>query len=136
MAVSSEPMHEGFATGPNSPPEPKTPAAPRVRRRSSSKDKAGDAWAVWRSTGSEASADHFYNTVTSWTQGTAAQLLRPLWPVGIPRPTTAEVESRLRVKLSGLSGQPDYLGALRIARDEVVEELHEARNRSPEVPAG
>ena len=27
--------------------------APRVRRRTSSKDRAGDAWAVWRSTGSE-----------------------------------------------------------------------------------
>jgi hypothetical protein len=62
-------------------------------------------------------------------------LLRPLWPVGVPRPTTAEVESRLRVKLSALSGQSDYLGALRIARDEVVEELHEARNRSPETPS-
>ena len=107
-------------------------AAPRVRRRSSSKDRAGEAWAVWQSTGSEASAVQFYASVSSWTQGTAAQLLRPLWPVGVPRPTSAEVESRLRDKLSALSGQPDYLGALRIARDEVVEELHEARGRCPE----
>jgi hypothetical protein len=128
-------MHEGFATGPNSLPEPKTSPAARVRRRSSSKDKAGDAWAVWKSTGSEASAAHFYAAVTAWTQGTAAQLLRPLWPVGIRRPTTAEVESRLRVKLSRLSGQSDYLGALRIARDQVVEEMYEARNRSREAPA-
>jgi hypothetical protein len=108
------------------------PVAPRIRRRTSSKDRAGDAWAVWRSTGSETSAAQFYASISSWTQGTAAQLLRPLWPVGIPRPTSIEVECRLRDKLKfALSGQSDYLGALRIARDEVVEELQRARGRLP-----
>src|ERR1039458_376559 len=40
-----------------------TPVAPRVRRRTSSKDRAGDAWALWRLTGSEASAAQFYASV-------------------------------------------------------------------------
>ena len=110
--------------------------APRVRRRTSSKDRAGDAWALWRSTGSEASAAQFYTSISSWTQGTAAQLLRPLWPVGVPRPTSIEVESRLRDKLKfALPAQSDYLGALRIARDEVVEELQHARDRHPGGPS-
>jgi hypothetical protein len=135
-AVSSEPTPDGLAGSARSPTESKEPTtAPRVRRRTASKDRAGNAWADWRSTGSEASAAQFYVSVSSWTQGTAAQLLRPSWPVGVPRPTSAEVESRLRDKLSALSGQSDYLGALRIARDEVVEELHQARRRCPRTPS-
>jgi hypothetical protein len=137
--VSSEATPDGLTApagqsgSPSSPEE--SAAAPRVRRRTSSKDRAGDAWAAWKASGSEASAVQFYASVSSWTQGTAAQLLRPLWPVGVPRPTSGEVESRLRAKLSTLSGQPDYLGALRIARDEVVEELHVARSRCPQGPS-
>jgi len=129
-------------TNPDKSPEmqsalvPAPGAPPRVRRRSSSKDRAGDAWATWRSTGSEASAALFYASISSWTQGTAAQLLRPLWPVGVPRPTSIEVESRLRDKLKfALSGQSDYLGALRIARDQVVDDLQRARRRDPQRPS-
>jgi hypothetical protein len=119
-------------SNPESPAKPESAQAPRIRRRTSSKDRAGDAWAVWRSTRSEASATQFYASISSWTQGTAAQLLRPLWPVGVPRPTSIEVESRLRDKLKvALSEQSDYLGALRIARDEVVEELQRARSPQP-----
>ena len=128
-------MPDGSAAVVDNPPEPSVPS-PRVRRRTSSKDRAGDAWAVWRSTGSDASAAQFYVSVSSWTQGTAAQLLRPLWPVGVPRPTSAEVECRLRDKLKfALPGHSDYLGALRIARDEVVDELHRARGRQPQTPS-
>jgi hypothetical protein len=123
-------------SNPDSPAQagsaPSPAPASRIRRRTSSKDRAGDAWAAWRSTRSEASAAQFFASISSWTQGTAAQLLRPLWPVGVPRPTSIEVESRLRDKLKvALSGQSDYLGALRIARDEVVEELQRARGRQP-----
>jgi hypothetical protein len=105
------------------------------RRGSHPKTKSRDAWAEWKATGSVISATAFLDSVSSWTQGTAAQLLRPNWPRDTHRPSSTEVEERLRYSL-GLSarrGEGDYVDALGAARRDVLEELREARDTAPEV---
>ena len=69
--------------------------------------------------------------MTSWLEGTSAQLVRPLWPRGGARPSLADVQSRLRHGLGVvLPQEADYVDALAAARLIVVNELARARSQA------
>lgn len=109
------------------------PPATRSKASKSGRPKPSPAtaWATWQAEGSDAARDEFLPNVASWTQGTAAQLLRPAWPVGSPRPTVAQVEGRLSHHLDRAARGPEstYLDALEAARSAVAKELRAARSR-------
>jgi hypothetical protein len=62
-------------------------------------------------------------------EGTAAQLLRARWQAGVKRPTSTEVQERLRHHLGivAQAGNVTYLEALEMARHGVIEEIRGAR---------
>src|SRR3954466_7131463 len=70
-----------------------------VRKVSTPKRSAAESWAAWRATGSDASADSFCVSVSSWLEGASAQLVRPLWPAAGVRPTLTNVQARLQNRL-------------------------------------
>ena len=75
--------------------------------------------------------------MTSWLEGTSAQLVRPLWPTGGVRPSLADVQVRLRRGLGVvLTQEPDYVEALAAARLIVVNELVRARARAASFHGG
>jgi hypothetical protein len=96
-----------------------------------SKPSPATAWSTWQSEGTDAARDEFLPNVTSWSQGTAAQLLRPAWPAGSRRPTVAHVEARLahHLHLAARGPESTYLDALDAARCAVADELRAARSR-------
>lgn len=95
-------------------------------RNAAIKPDAPAAWGAWMASGSPEAAAQFFDRVSSWMEGTAAQLTR-----GAPRhlgsrPTRAEVAGRLRDQLGALAaaGEPvTYRLALDIARQNVIEDL-------------
>jgi hypothetical protein len=106
-----------------------TLAAPwnaKVATRKPSPPKKGPAaaWEAWTADGSPSAGIVFVESVSSWVQGTAAQLLRARWPTGVERPTASEVEERLCHHLGVAAGRPlaTYLEALEWARRAVIEE--------------
>jgi hypothetical protein len=114
---------------PNKPPMAALrQARPPGRRALHPKTSASEAWANWRTTRTAASGAHFCFCVGAWTQGTAAQLLRPPWPMGSLRPSQTDVEERLRHDLElVVDVEPDYIEALAAARRHVLEQLGKAR---------
>jgi len=105
------------------------PAAAPVRQPSAHKKSMEAAWAAWQASGGASEGSEFLDSVSSWTQGTAAQLLRQPWAAGLKRPTSADVEERLRHNL-GLAARGDqstHLQALVRARDTVIDELRKAQ---------
>ena len=88
------------------------------------------AWEAWMQEGAPAAESDFLRTLSSWTEGTAAQLLRPLWPVGRTRPTALEIQQRLchHLAMAARTQRLDYLEALGWAREAVIQELHQARS--------
>lgn len=89
----------------------------------------GAAWTAWAADGSPSAGTEFLGRISSWIEGTAAQLLRAKWHPGIQRPTSAELEGRLRhhlevVARTGLTGYPE---ALEHARQRLIDEI--ARQR-------
>jgi hypothetical protein len=106
------------------------PKAAPTRKASSGKKSAAESWADWRATRSAASATTFCDSVSSWIEGTSAQLVRPLWPAGGVRPTSMEVQVRLRKGLALVLGdETDYVKALEAARRHVARELSSQRAR-------
>jgi len=102
----------------------------RVRpSRASHPRVARDAWAEWRAQRSAASAADFCAIVSSWIEGTAAQLLRPRWPSSAQPPSAAAVEMRLRhhLALDACADEAEYPKALALARRQVVEDLRQRR---------
>jgi hypothetical protein len=102
-------------------------------RRGTPKRSAASAWVAWEAGGPASSGAEFFESVSSWTEGTAAQLLRQPWPSGTNRPTSLEVQARLRHNL-GLAAHGDhasYPEALELARRGVIEELRGARCPAP-----
>ena len=93
------------------------------------KMSVGSAWAAWEADGSPASGSEFLGRVASWMEGTAAQLLRARWQDGTKRPTSTEVQERLRHHLGVVAqaGNVTYLEALELARRGVIEEIRGAR---------
>ena len=85
----------------------------------------GAAWTAWAADGSSAAGKEFLERVSSWIEGTAAQLLRAKWRPGTQRPTSAELEGRLRhhlevVTQAGLSTYPEVLEH---ARQGLIDEI-------------
>jgi hypothetical protein len=76
--------------------------------------------------GSSSAGSEFLERVSSWIQGTSGQLLRARWQPGIHRPTSAELEGRLRHHLGVLAqtGVATYPEALELARHALIEEIN------------
>jgi hypothetical protein len=89
----------------------------------------GSAWAAWEADGSPASGSEFLGRVASWVEGTAAQLLRARWGAGVKRPTSAEVQDRLRhhLRIVANAGNATYLEALELARRGVIDEIRRSQ---------
>jgi hypothetical protein len=98
-------------------------------RRGTPKRSAASAWEAWGANGPKSSGTEFFESVASWTEGTAAQLLRQPWPTGTKRPTLSQVEERLRHNLGVAvhGGHVTYPEGLELARHGVIEELRGAR---------
>jgi hypothetical protein len=119
-AASSPPTGTGRAPSPSA-----AAPAPRAPKRS-----AREAWKSWRATGAEGDAISFYQSVVPWLEGTSAQLARPAWPSGAVRPSSAEIEARLREALGlVLANEADYIEALDAARRRVANQLRNQRAR-------
>lgn len=114
---------------------PPSAGAATTRRVSTGKRSAAQSWADWRATGSAASANSFCESVSSWIEGASAQLVRPLWPAGGVRPTSTEVQVRLRKGLAlVVTEEADYVKALEAARRHVARQL--SRQRARDITAG
>ena len=87
------------------------------------------AWAAWEANESAASGTEFLQHVSSWTEGTAAQLLRQPWPASAARPSSFDVQERLRhhLNVAAHGRHVTYLEALEFARRGVIRELRSAR---------
>lgn len=96
----------------------------------SSKKGTAAAWQAWTADGAPTSESDFVRGLSSWTEGTAAQLLRPQWPTGLKAPTAPEVQARLchHLAVAARTQHLDYIDALGWARDAVILELHQARS--------
>ena len=85
----------------------------------------GAVWAAWVADGSSSAGPEFLERVSSWIQGTSAQLLRARWRPDTQRPTSAELEGRLRhhLEVVAQAGLAPYPEALELARQGLVEEI-------------
>jgi hypothetical protein len=85
----------------------------------------GAAWAAWAADGSSSAGSEFLKRVSSWIEGTSAQLLRAKWRPGTQRPTSAELEGRLRhhLEVVAQTGLATYPQALEHARQGLIEEI-------------
>jgi len=97
--------------------------------RPHAKANAETAWAAWQVDGHAPAGVDFLGRVSSWADGTVAQLLRQRWPAGTRRPTAPEVLERLHHHLLVIArGAPvAHLDALASARLRVIEELRRDR---------
>ena len=98
-------------------------------RGSHPKRNVVSAWAAWEANESAASGTEFLQHVSSWTEGTAAQLLRQQWPASAARPSSIDVQERLRhyLEVAAHGRHVTYLEALELARCGVIEEFRSAR---------
>jgi len=96
-----------------------------VSHASPLKTNVGAAWAAWAADGSSSAGSEFLERVSSWIEGTSAQLLRARWRPGIQRPTSAELEGRLRhhLEVAAQAGLATYPEALEHARQGLIEEI-------------
>jgi hypothetical protein len=96
-----------------------------VSRPSPLKMSVGAAWTAWAADGSSTTGSEFLERVSSWIEGTSAQLLRARWRPGTQRPTSAELEGRLRHHLEVVAetGLATYPEALELARQGLIEEI-------------
>jgi hypothetical protein len=131
MTPAAEPNPRPFDLGPMETVGRPPAKAAKATKAARSKPSPATAWSAWQSDHTAVARDEFLPNVTSWIQGTAAQLLRPAWPEGSRRPTVTEVEERLAHHLDIAAGGPatTYLDALDAARDAVARELRAARSR-------
>ena len=85
----------------------------------------GAAWAAWAADRSSSEGSEFLERVSSWIEGTSAQLLRARWRPGTQRPTSAELEGRLRrhLEMVAETGVATYPKALELARRGLIEEI-------------
>ena len=85
----------------------------------------GAAWTAWAADGSSSAGSEFLDRISSWIEGTSAQLLRARWRPGTQRATSAELEGRLRHHLAVVAqaGLATYPEALEQARQGLIEEI-------------
>ena len=129
MPVAAVPSRDPFDPGPmETVGGPKSVKA-KASKAGRPKPSVGSAWTAWQTDLSAAARDEFLPGIASWSQGTAAQLLRRPWPAEATRPTAAQVEERLVHHLELVAKGPalTYLEALEAARRGVIEELRKAR---------
>ena len=128
MAAAAAPFPGPFDPGPmETIGAPRTAKAPSKPNRT--KPSPGAAWAAWQTEKSPAAREEFLPNVASWSQGTAAQLLRQAWPPHSKRPNVVDVEARLHhhLELAARGPETSYLEALEAARQGVIAELRRAR---------
>ncbi len=96
-----------------------------MSRASPVKMSVGAAWAAWAADESSPAGPEFLERLSAWIQGTAAQLLRARWRPGTERPTSAELEERLRhhLEVVAQTGLATYPEALELARRALIEEI-------------
>jgi hypothetical protein len=96
-----------------------------VSRASPLKTSVGVAWTAWAADGSSSAGSEFLERVSPWIEGTSAQLLRARWRPGTVRPTSAELEGRLRhhLEVVAQTGLATYPEALELARRGLIEEI-------------
>jgi len=82
-------------------------------------------WTAWAADASSSAGSEFLDRVSSWIEGTSAQLLRARWRPGTKRATSAELEGRLRHHLAVVAqaGTATYPEALEQARQGLIEEI-------------
>ena len=82
------------------------------------------AWTAWAAEGSSSAGSQFLQRISSWIEGTSAQLLRARWP-GTQRPTPAELEERLRhhLEVVAQAGNGTYPEVLELARQGLIDEI-------------
>ena len=129
MAAAAAPFPGAFDPGPMETigaARSKVKAATKPNR---AKPSPGSAWTAWQTERSPAARAEFLPNIASWSQGTAAQLLRQAWPPQSKRPTVIDVEARLHhhLELAARGPESTYLEALETARQGVIEELRRAR---------
>ena len=85
----------------------------------------GAAWTAWAADKSPSAGSEFLERISSWIQGTSAQLLRARWNPNTPRPTSDELEGRLRHHLEVVAetGEATYPEALELARRGLIDEI-------------
>ena len=85
----------------------------------------GAAWAAWAADESSSAASEFLERISSWIEGTSAQLLRARWRPGAQRPTSAELEERLRhhLEVVAQAGLATYPEVLELARQGLIDEI-------------
>jgi hypothetical protein len=85
----------------------------------------GAVWTAWAADGSSPAGSEFLGRISSWIEGTAAQLLRARWRPGTQRPTSAELEGRLRhhLEVVAQAGLATYPEALELARQGLIDEI-------------
>ena len=85
----------------------------------------GAAWTAWVADGSSSAGSEFLQRVSSWIEGTSAQLLRARWRPGTQRPSSAELEDRLRhhLEVVAQAGLATYPEALELARQGLIDEI-------------
>jgi hypothetical protein len=85
----------------------------------------GAAWTAWAADGSSSAGSEFLDRVSSWIEGTSAQLLRARWRPGTQRATSAELEGRLRHHLAVVAqaGVATFPEALEQARQGLIDEI-------------
>ena len=100
--------------------------------QSHQKSTVAATWTAWEADDGPSSGTDFLRSVSAWIEGTAAQLLRRKWPAGTKRPTSPEVQERLRhhLELTARRADSTYLNALESARDGVSQELDRAQSRT------
>jgi hypothetical protein len=83
------------------------------------------AWTAWAADGSSSAGSEFLERISSWIEGTSAQLLRARWRPGTERPTSAELEGRLRhhLEVVAQTGFARYPEALELARQALIDEI-------------
>jgi len=109
-------------------------AASATSPKSRSKGSAASAWAAWEADESASCRSEFLRYVSSWTEGTAAQLLRQPWPASAVRPSAMQVQELLcqYLEAAARGEHVTYLDALEQARRGVIEELRSARRPAAE----
>lgn len=95
-----------------------------MTRPAPAKMSIGAAWAAWSADPSASGGSEFLERISSWIEGTSAQLLRARWP-GAERPSPAELEARLRhhLEMVAQTGSAAYPEALELARRGLIEEI-------------
>ena len=85
----------------------------------------GAAWTAWAVDASSSAGSEFLERLSSWIEGTSAQLLRARWRPDIQRPTPAELEGRLRhhLELVAQAGLATYPEVLELARQGLIDEI-------------